>query len=215
MNAVANKLHEISLRLSTKGLNHGATGNCSCRDGDSFLITPSGINNDDLKPNMMVRIDLLGNIIPENNNLQPSSEWRFHQTIFSEKPEVGAVVHTHSPFASTLSLFGKEIPPFHYMIAVTGGDSVRCAPYALFGTQKLSDGIINSLSQRKACLLANHGLVSVGKDLEEAFRIAEEIEHLSQLYIQAKKIGEPTLLTKKEMDEVLDRFGSYGQWAKN
>jgi L-fuculose-phosphate aldolase len=199
MNAVANKLHEISLRLSTKGLNHGATGNCSCRDGDSFLITPSGINNDDLNPNMMVRIDLSGNIIPENNNLQPSS----------------AVVHTHSPFASTLSLFGKEIPPFHYMIAVTGGDSVRCAPYALFGTQKLSDGIINSLSQRKACLLANHGLVSVGKDLEEAFRIAEEIEHLSQLYIQAKKIGEPTLLTKKEMDEVLDRFGSYGQWAKN
>ena len=215
MKTVASKLHEITLRLSEKGLNHGATGNTSCRDGDSFLITPSGINNDNLTPNMMVRMDLEGNIIPENNNLQPSSEWRFHQAIFYEKPEVGAVVHTHSPFACALSLFGKEVPPFHYMIAVTGGDSIRCAPYALFGTKKLSDGVINALNQRKAYLLANHGLVSVGKDLEEAFRIAEEVEHLCQLYIQAKKIGEPNLLNKKEMDEVLERFGSYGQWAKD
>jgi L-fuculose-phosphate aldolase len=208
-------LYETACKLLKAGLNHGATGNCSCRAGDNFLITPSGISNNDLDPKMMVKIDLQGNIINQGHNLEPSSEWRFHQAILREKKEINAVVHTHSPFASTLSVLNLEIPSFHYMIAVAGGDSVRCASYAMFGTQNLSDNILKSLHNRKACLIANHGLVSIGRDLEEAYMIAEEIEHLSHLYIEAKKVGQPKLLSKKEMNEVIERFNSYGNWSKD
>jgi len=215
INQIKQSLYETVLKLTSKGLNHGATGNCSCRDGNTFLITPSGIDNNDLTPDMMVRMDFGGTVIYENHNLQPSSEWRFHKEILEKKEKINAVVHTHSIFASTISLFGVDIPAFHYMIAVAGGDSIRCAPYAMFGTQVLSDRILKALDGRKACLIANHGLVAIGKDLDEAFLIAEEIEHLSRLYIEAKKIGAPNLLNKKEMTEVIKRFGSYGNWSKD
>jgi L-fuculose-phosphate aldolase len=196
------------------GLNHGATGNCSCRDGDTFLITPSGVDTENLSADKMVRMDFSGNIVESKFNLKPSSEWRFHQDIMSNREEVGAVVHTHSIYASSVSLFNKEIPPFHYMIAVAGGDSVRCAPYAMFGTQKLSDNIIGALDDRKACLIANHGLVAIGENLKEALQIAEEIEHLCHLYIEAKKLGEPNLLNEEQMSEVIKRFKTYSRWTK-
>ncbi len=169
INQIKQSLYETVLKLTNKGLNHGVTGNCSCRDGNTFLITPSGIDNNNLTPDMMVRMDFAGNVIYENHNLQPSSEWRFHKEILEKKEKINAVVHTHSIFASTISLFGVDIPAFHYMIAVAGGDSIRCAPYAMFGTQVLSDRILKALDGRKACLIANHGLVAIGKDLNEAF----------------------------------------------
>jgi L-fuculose-phosphate aldolase len=208
-------LVETALQLEQIGLNHGATGNCSCRDGDTYLITPSGIDTQNLSEDKVVRMDFTGNIIDSIPNLKPSSEWRFHQDIMLHRKEVGAVVHTHSIYASTISLFGDTLPPFHYMIAVAGGDSVRCAPYAMFGTQELSDNIIGALIDRKACLIANHGLVAIGDNLKEALQIAEEIEHLCQLYIEARKLGEPNLLSKKQMSEVIDRFQTYSRWTKD
>tara|TARA_B100000795_G_scaffold237121_1_gene197568 strand:+ start:301 stop:954 length:654 start_codon:yes stop_codon:yes gene_type:complete len=208
-------LIDTAIQLQNMGLNHGATGNCSCRDGDTYLITPSGVDTINLSEDKVIRMDFEGNIIDSISNLKPSSEWRFHQDIMSQRKEVGAVVHTHSVYASTLSLFGDELPPFHYMIAVAGGASVRCAPYAMFGTQELSDNIINALVDRKACLIANHGLIAVGDNLMEAFHIAEEVEHLCHLYIEAKKLGEPNLLSKKQMSDVIERFQTYSRWTKN
>ena len=214
-NKLKSLLADTALKLHKMGLNHGATGNCSCRDGDTFLITPSGVDTKNLSEDKMVRMDFKGNIVESNSNLKPSSEWRFHQDIMSQRNEVGAIVHTHSVYASVVSLFNKELPSFHYMIADAGGDSVRCAPYAMFGTQELSDNIINALVDRKACLIANHGLVTIGKNLTEALNIAEEIEHLCHQYIEAKKIGEPNLLDKKQMLEVIERFETYSQWTKD
>ena len=208
-------LIETALQLQKIGLNHGATGNCSCRDGDTYLITPSGVETQNLSEDKVVRMNFTGDIVDSIYNLKPSSEWRFHQDIMSQKKEVGAVVHTHSIYASTVSLFGDELPSFHYMIAVAGGDSVRCAPYAMFGTQELSDNIIDALIGRKACLIANHGLVSIGDDLTEALQVAEEIEHLCQLYVEAKKLGEPNLLSKSQMVEVIERFQTYSRWTKD
>jgi L-fuculose-phosphate aldolase len=207
-------LVDAALELQKKGLNHGATGNCSCRDDDNYLITPSGVETKNLSADKIVRMDFAGNIVDSVSNLKPSSEWRFHQDIMSQRKEVGAVVHTHSIYASTVSLFGNELPPFHYMIAVAGGDSIRCAPYAMFGTQELSNNIIDALKNRKACLIANHGLVAIGDNLMEALQIAEEIEHLCQLFIEAKKLGEPNLLSKKQMAEVISRFHTYSRWTK-
>jgi L-fuculose-phosphate aldolase len=208
-------LINTSLQLQKMGLNHGATGNCSCRDGDTYLITPSGVSNLNLSEDSVVRMDFSGNIIDSISNLKPSSEWRFHQDIMTQRKEVGAIVHTHSIFASTVSLFGKALPPFHYMIAVAGGSSIRCASYAMFGTQELSDNIIEALRDRNACLIANHGLIAIGDNLTEALNIAEEVEHLCHLFIEAKKIGEPNLLSEKQMSDVIKRFKTYSRWTKD
>ena len=215
MNTKSKSLINTSLQLQKMGLNHGATGNCSCRDGDTYLITPSGVSNLNLSEDSVVRMDFSGNIIDSISNLKPSSEWRFHQDIMTQRKEVGAIVHTHSIFASTVSLFGKELPPFHYMIAVAGGSSIRCASYAMFGTQELSDNIIEALRDRNACLIANHGLIAIGDNLTEALNIAEEVEHLCHLFIEAKKIGEPNLLSEKQMSDVIKRFKTYSRWTKD
>ena len=214
INARENLLN-ITNKLLTAGLNHGATGNCSCRDSGGFLITPTGVDSSKLTTDMMVRMNLSDNLSQPESKYQPSSEWQFHQAILEKYPEINAVVHTHSVFASSLSVLGQDIPAFHYMIAVAGGDSVRCAPYAMFGTKELSDNILEAIQDRKACLLSNHGLVALGKDLNEAFNIAEEVEHLSRLFVEAKKIGEPLLLSDRQMAEVLDRFNSYSRWVKD
>ena len=208
-------LLNTSKKLLTAGLNHGASGNCSCRDREGFLITPTGIDSSKLTTDMMVRMNLSDALPQPESKYQPSSEWQFHQAILEKYPEINAVVHTHSVFASTLSVLGQDIPAFHYMIAVAGGDSIRCAPYAMFGTKELSDNILEAIQDRKACLLSNHGLVAIGKDLNEAFNIAEEVEHLSRLFVEAKKIGEPLLLSDRQMVEVLNRFNSYSRWVKD
>ena len=136
INARENLLN-TSNKLLTTGLNHGASGNCSCRDRGGFLITPTGVDSAKLTTDMMVRMNLSDDFPQPENKYQPSSEWQFHQAILKKYPEINAVVHTHSVFASSLSVLGQDIPPFHYMIAVAGGDSVRCAPYAMFGTKEL------------------------------------------------------------------------------
>ena len=214
INARENLLN-ITNKLLGAGLNHGASGNCSCRDREGFLITPTGVDSSKLTTDMMVRMNLSDDLPQPEGKYQPSSEWQFHQAILEKYPEINAVVHTHSVFASTLSVLGQDIPAFHYMIAVAGGDSIRCAPYAMFGTKELSDNILEAIQDRKACLLSNHGLVAVGKDLNEAFNVAEEVEHLSRLFVEAKKIGEPLLLNDSQMADVLDRFNSYSRWGKD
>ena len=212
---VRENLLNITNKLLKAGLNHGATGNSSCRDGGDFLITPTGVDSSKLTPDMMVRMNLSDKLSQPESKYKPSSEWQFHQAILEKYPDINAVIHTHSVFASTLSSLGQDIPAFHYMVAVAGGDSVRCAPYAMFGTKELSDNILEAIQDRKACLLSNHGLVAIGKDLNEAFNIAEEVEHLSRLFVEAKKIGEPKLLSDRQMSEVLNRFNSYSRWTKD
>jgi L-fuculose-phosphate aldolase len=158
----------------------------------------------------MVWMDFSANWVGQR---QPSSEWRFHLDILQHKPQINAVIHTHSMFATTLSTFRRDIPPFHYMIALAGGDSIRCAPYALFGSQQLSDHALAALYDRKACLLANHGMIAIGESLDKALRITEEVETLCEQYLRALQIGQPHLLTHEEMLEVQEQFKGYGDWA--
>lgn len=211
------QLLEISRQLCQRGLNRGTSGNVSVRVNDDsgqpgFLITPSGMAVERMTPDDMVWMDFCANWTGAH---QPSSEWRFHLDILQHKPEVNAVIHTHSMFATTLSTLRRDIPPFHYMIALAGGDSIRCAPYALFGSQTLSDHALAALYDRKACLLANHGMIAIGESLDKALRIAEEVETLCEQYLRALQIGEPHILTHEEMREVQEKFKGYGDWAKN
>ena len=207
-------LCDAIIKLNTLGLNHGATGNCSIRKEEGFLISPSGISNDSLKSEHIVLMRMDGTLV-NPKKLQPSSEWLFHRDIFTSRKDVNAVVHTHSVYAGALSVLGAAIPQFHYMIAVTGGKEIPCAQYAMFGTQELSDNILKSLGKQKACLMSNHGLITVGTDLKEAVDIAEEVEHLSKMYVKANMPRKPHLLSDKEMDDVLKRFQSYGVWKKD
>ena len=207
-------LCDAIIKLNTLGLNHGSTGNCSIRKEEGFLISPSGIRNDSLKSEHIVLMKMDGTLV-NPKKLQPSSEWLFHRDIFTSRKDVNAVVHTHSVYASALSVLGAAIPQFHYMIAVTGGKEIPCAQYAMFGTQELSDNILKSLGKQKACLMSNHGLITVGTDLKEAVDIAEEVEHLSKMYVKANMPRKPHLLSDEEMDDVLKRFQSYGVWKKD
>jgi L-fuculose-phosphate aldolase len=209
MTHLREELLTIIRRLSDLGLNRGTAGNASVRDGAGFLVTPSGMTAEAMTPHDMVWMDFDGNA---QRHLKPSSEWRFHRDILHARPEVGAVIHTHAMFATTLSCLRRDVPPFHYMIAVAGGDSLRCAPYALFGTQALSDGALIALQDRKACLLANHGMIAVGRDLEAALAMALEVETLCEQYWRTLQVGGPALLTAQEMDEALEQFKDYGRW---
>ena len=209
------ELSQISLKLCQLGLNHGATGNLSCRHNDNFIITPSGVDSESLNAESMVSLNIDGTILSEKNNQKPSSEWLFHRDIYIARTDINAIIHTHSIYSSTLSVLGDGIPPFHYMIAVAGGNSINCADYALFGTQELSNSILKALEQRKACIISNHGMIALGKDLKEATNIAIEVEHLAQLYVQTKMIGTPKLLNETQMNEVIEKFKTYGEWAKD
>ena len=203
------QLLTIAQQLSELGLNKGTSGNVSVRHEDGFLITPSGMDVTEMQTSSMVMMSMDGT--PKSDG-KPSSEWRFHRDIYQAKPHVGAVVHTHSMFATTLACLQKDIPPFHYMIAIAGGDSIPCAPYALFGTQALSDAAITALKDRKACLLANHGMIAIGSDFKQALAITQEVETLCEQYWRALQIGEPYLLSKQQMAEVFEQFKGYGNW---
>jgi L-fuculose-phosphate aldolase len=209
------QLLKISQRLITTGLNKGTAGNCSVRSGDSFLVTPSGMAVEDMTADSMVQMQFDGSY--EQNKI-PSSEWRFHRDILANRPDVNAIVHTHSMFTTTLACLHKDIPPFHYMIAVAGGDTIRCAPYALFGSQALSDNALEALIDRKACLLANHGMIALGKDLYDALAVTVEVENLCEQYwrvlqISGGQLGEPHILSEAEMRDVFQQFKGYGKWA--
>jgi len=207
---------DASRQLCRLGLNQGTSGNASVRVSDGngqsgFLVTPSGMSVDQMTVDDLVWMDFSGQW---HGRCEPSSEWRFHSDILQHRPEMNAVIHTHSMFATTLSTFRRDVPPFHYMIAVAGGDTIRCAPYALFGSQLLSDHALSALQDRKACLLANHGMIAIGADLHQALRVTEEVETLCEQYLRALQAGEPHLLTHEEMLEVHEKFKGYGAWAK-
>lgn len=205
------QLLEITQKLSAIGLNRGTSGNVSVRSGSGFLVTPSGMAAGDMTSNDMVQMDFSGNSQGLN---KPSSEWRFHHDIFLARPEINAVIHMHSMFATTLSTLRRDMPAFHYMIALAGGDSIRCAPYALFGSQTLSDNALIALRDRKACLLGNHGMIAVAETLQKALAIAIEVETLCEQYLRALQVGEPFILSTEEMDEVITQFKDYGNWNK-
>jgi len=197
-----------ALAMNARGINRGKSGNVSARVENGFLITPSGLAYDSLEPHDVVAMTLEGEA---RGPRQPSSEWRFHRDIFASRADANAIVHAHSPFATTLACLGRDIPPFHYMIAVAGGKDIRCAPYATFGTQALSDHALRALESRTACLLANHGMIAVGPSLAAALALAVEVEALAEQYWRALQIGQPTLLSETEMAVVLERFKTYGQ----
>lgn len=210
------QLLKISQKLAELGLNKGTSGNASVRLGYGFLVTPSGMSVEDMTADSMVRMQFDGSfeLQIDSNAKKPSSEWRFHRDILVSRPEINAVIHTHSMFATTVACLRKEIPPFHYMIAVAGGDTIRCAPYALFGSQALSDNALIALIDRKACLLANHGMIALGADLDDALALTVEVENLCEQYWRILQVNpNPPLLTEAEIREVFQQFKGYGKWG--
>lgn len=195
--------------LATRGLIPGTAGNVSVRAGGDMLITPSGVPYDAMTPEQITRMPLDGSGRWEGP-VKPSSEWRFHHDILAARPEDGAVVHTHSPHATAVSMTRQGLPPAHYMIALFGGADVRCADYALFGTQALSDAALTALDGRRACLLANHGAIAVGRDLAQAVHLAAELEELARQLILARQAGTPVLLNAAEIAEARAAFADYG-----
>jgi L-fuculose-phosphate aldolase len=206
--ALREEIIATALRMNTLGLNRGKSGNVSARFGAGFLVTPTGLAYESTQPEDIVALTLDGDA---RGLRRPSSEWRFHRDIYARRQEVGAIVHAHAPFATSLACLGRDIPPFHYMIAVAGGKDIRCAAYATFGTQELSDRALEALEGRKACLLANHGMIAVGASLATALALAVEVEALAEQYWRALQIGDPILLSDAEMEVVLDKFRTYGQ----
>ena len=204
---------EFCLKLNSTNLSPLRSGNISLRakeDGkDGYLITPSGKKYDSLKPENIVFMGLNEEIENNDSSNKPSSEWRFHRDIYLNKKEAQAIVHAHSPHATAVSSHGKSIPPFHYMIALAGGEDIKCSEYATFGTKELSHNVVKALINRSACLMSNHGQVAFGKNLEQAFELAQEIENICQQYIIALKIGEPKILSFEEMKKVLDKAKNY------
>lgn len=199
---------DTARRSVERGLNQGSSGNVSVRCGAGMLITPSGLDTDVLGSSDIVYLSFDG---MAEGDRPPSSEWRFHRDIYVQRPEANAVVHAHSPFAVSLACLRKGIPPFHYMVALAGGHDIRCADYATFGTQALSDHVLQALEGRRACLMANHGLVAFGDSAERALYLALEVEVLCEQFWRASLLGEPVLLSAAEMAEVAERFKGYGR----
>jgi len=197
-----------ALRMNELRINRGRSGNVSARTGDGFLVTPSGLPYEETTPADIAAVTLAGDA---SGPRQPSSEWRFHRDIYAARGDVGAIVHTHSTFATTLACLRRGIPAFHYMVAVAGGKDIRCADYATFGTQALSDRALAALEGRNACLLANHGMIAVGDTLAGALALAVEVEALAEQYWRTLQTGTPNLLSDAEMDVVLEKFSRYGK----
>jgi len=188
------------------GLNRGTSGNASVRDGEAFFITPSALPVSVMTPESMVRMDLSGKVLQGG---KPSTEWRIHRDLYVARPETNAVLHTHATFAATLACLRRDVPAVHYMIAVAGGDSIRCAPYSVFGEQTLSNDALEALRDRKACLLANHGMIALGDDLDDALAVAIEVESICEIYWRTLQVGEPHILTSQQMNEVKRKFADY------
>jgi L-fuculose-phosphate aldolase len=195
--------------LTRSGLTHGKSGNVSVRiSAQRFHVSPTGMDYELLEPDDIPEMDMDGRWF---GRCRPSSEWRFHRDIYQSRADVGAIVHTHSPKATALACTGRGIPAFHYMVAVAGGMDIRCAPYFTFGTQELSDAALAALHERKACLLANHGVIATGSDLRAALSLAGEIESLAGQYCAALALGDVRVLDETQMAIVLEKFRTYGQ----
>ncbi|MFB1481821.1 class II aldolase/adducin family protein [Corallococcus sp. RDP092CA] len=195
-------------RMNTSGLNQGTSGNLSQRVEGGFLLTPSGLGYEAMTPEDLVLMRFDGS---HEGHRRPSTEWQLHRDLLQARPEVGAVLHAHSMFSTTLACLRRGIPAFHYMVSAAGGTDIRCAEYATFGTPELARNMMAALEGRKACLLANHGMVAVGADLAAAWKLAVEVETLAAMYWRALQLGEPVLLDDAEMARVFQQFQGYGQ----
>jgi L-fuculose-phosphate aldolase len=207
-NPLAAQVLATARAMNASGINRGSAGNVSARCDEGFLITPTGMAYDACTADDMATVGADGTA---TGRRKPSSEWRFHRDIYAARPEAGAVVHTHSPFATALACQGQDIPAFNYMVARFGGTDVRGAAYATFGSQELSDAIIIAIDARCACLMAHHGMVVFGRDCDHALALAVELETLCEQYWRVLQLGAPKLLAADEMQRVLAKFASYGQ----
>ena len=206
-NLILEQAVAIGLKLADNRLIRSSEGNLSLRrDETSFWITPTGSKIYALNQRDFVAVEFDGS---HSENHRPSSEWRFHQDIYRTRPEAHAIIHTHSEYATALACTSKDLPAFHYMVAIAGGDRIKCCDYALFGSEELSSNILAALEDRKACLIANHGLIAWGSSLDEAYTIASEIESLCKQYLIARSTGAVCLLSDDEMQQVIEKFQDY------
>jgi L-fuculose-phosphate aldolase len=203
------RLVAAARRLAASGANAGTSGNFSARTELGYLVTPSAVPYETMHPEDLVFMGL--DWTHGGGQRPPSSEWRLHRDIYARRPEAMAVVHSHAPFATTLACLRRPIPAFHYEVALAGGADIRCATYETFGTQALSEATLAALDGRRACLLANHGIVAVGESVERALELAERVESLARMYWQALQVGEPVLLDEVEMARVAQKFANYGK----
>jgi L-fuculose-phosphate aldolase len=207
--ALRAKIVQVMQTMDARGLNRGTSGNVSARCGDGLLVTPSGVVPDELTAEGIVLLDAEGEAAPDA--LRPSSEWRMHAGLYARRRDIGAVVHCHARHATILACAGKPIPPLHYMVGVSGRSSVPVAPYRPFGSIELADAVADAMEGGMACLMANHGLIAVGRSLGRALAIAEEMEEQAAVYCGTLAIGGPTLLDDAQMADIFERFRSYGQ----
>ena len=207
MKNLRSEIIKYSKMLNSRNLSALRSGNISARFKDGFLITPSGKKYSSLKNRDIVFVSLEG--LFDKKKGMPSSEWKFHQDIYLNKKDAKAIVHAHSINATAVASHKKAIPPFHYMVAMAGGDDIKCAKYATYGTRELSKNILKALRHRNACLIGNHGQIAFSENLSKTFELAEEVENLSNQYIKALKIGKPKILSSKEMSKVLSKAKNY------
>jgi L-fuculose-phosphate aldolase len=198
---------EVARAMNARGLNRGTSGNISARVPEGMLLTPSAVPYDALDPADILVVDLDGAVLRGEG--RPSTEWRLHAAVLRARGEVSAVLHAHPPFGTTLACLRREIPPFHYMVAVAGGDTIRCAPYATLGTPRLAGFAVAALEGRRACLLANHGMLALGGSPAAALELAVEVEALAEMYWRALQAGEPVLLSPDDMAAVHEAFADY------
>jgi L-fuculose-phosphate aldolase len=208
-NVLREQIVKVMRQMDQRGLNRGTSGNVSARLGDGLLVTPSGVIPDELTPEAVVFVGADGESAPEA--FRPSSEWRMHAGLYARRPDVSAVVHCHSRHATILACAGKPIPPLHYMVGVSGRASVPLAPYQPFGSIELADAVADAMEGGMACLMANHGLITVGRTLSRALAVAEEMEEQAAVYCGTLAIGGPNLLSDEQMADIFQRFRTYGQ----
>lgn len=204
----AQALAETLQLLDATGMNSGTAGNLSVRVDGGLLVTPSAVPPQRVTADRIVRLDMDGTVLSDG---VPTSEWRIHRDIYAARPDAGAIVHMHSVHATALATLREDLPPFHYQVAKCGGHSIRCAEYAPYGTQELSDAVLAALGTHRACLMANHGMVAFADDLEAALSLAIEVETLCHQYLAARSAGTPVLLTAEQMDVAQERLSRYGQ----
>lgn len=208
--ALRTELLEACRSMNRLGINKGTSGNISVRNGDGFLISPTGIPYDKLQPEHVVQMNWDATFA---GDVLPSSEWRFHRDILQARPDLKAVVHTHSTYATSVSILEKDIPAIHYAIASAGGPSIRCAPYEIFGSQELADVVVKALEGRRACLMAHHGVIAAHVSIARALALAVTVEELAHQYLLCLPFGEPPVLNDEQISAVLEKFKTYGQQA--
>lgn len=204
------KIVETVALFESINLNHGSSGNISIRHGERILITPAGARASNLTPQRIVALDLDGNVLDDLAAV-PSTEWRIHTELYRDRPEIGAVVHSHADNCVALSCLQKPIPPFHYMIASFGGNLIPCARYEPFGSDALAFAVVEAIRGHMGCLMASHGMIALGRDLQHACDLTVKLETLARQYILASQVGAPVLLTAEELAEVHRRYPYYGQ----